>query len=103
MARLMRDAVVSVRSKNAGPFSLTFDLFFADRETFDAIVATGAVTPERVAAMYGLLPEQVRVFAFEPALAIKVSIPRAIVGGDPADRDVAGGQQFAPLLAIELD
>ena len=35
--RTLRDAVNSVRSKNAGPFTVTFDLFFPDRETFKDI------------------------------------------------------------------
>ena len=33
--RHLADTVVSVRSKNAGPFTVTFDLFFPDAETFD--------------------------------------------------------------------
>jgi hypothetical protein len=102
MARL-RDVLSSVRSKNAGPFSLTFDLFFPDRETFDEVVRLGVITPEAVGACYRLAPEQVGVFPFPPALAIKVSIPRTIPGGDPADRDVAGGQQFAPLLDLVVE
>ena len=32
--RTIRDVLVSVRSKNAGPFTVTFDLFFPDAETF---------------------------------------------------------------------
>ena len=44
----------------------------------------------------------VRVFYFEPALAVKISIPRLVSGGAPGDTDVAGGQQFVPLLSIEL-
>ena len=38
----------------------------------------------------------------KPALAIKVSIPRLLPGGSPGDTDVAGGQQFVPLLSIPL-
>ena len=45
---------------------------------------------------------QVRIFEFEPALAIKISVPRLLPGGAPGDSDVAGGQQFAPLLDIPL-
>ena len=102
MTGTIGDLVVSVRSKNAGPFSCTFDLFFDDRAVFDRVVASGAITPAAVAALYRLDPSQVRVFAFEPALAIKVSIPRVVPGGDPGDRDVAGGQQFAPLLELAV-
>ena len=33
-ARTLQDVLSSIRSKNAGPFTVTFDLFFADWETF---------------------------------------------------------------------
>jgi hypothetical protein len=102
MTRRIQDLIVSVRSKNAGPFTYTFDLFFADAATFHEVVASDAINAPTVAALYGLRADQVRVFAFEPALAIKVSVPRPFPGGDPADRDVAGGQQFAPLLDITV-
>ena len=42
MTTTIGDLVVSVRSKNAGPFSTTFDLFFPDRMVFDRVVASGA-------------------------------------------------------------
>jgi hypothetical protein len=100
--RTLQDALSSIRSKNAGPFTVTFDLFFADRETFLDVVDQGVLTKEGVGALYGLEPEQVRIFAFEPALAIKVSVPRLVPGGSPGDSDVAGGQQFVPLLSIPL-
>ena len=100
MSGTLRDRLVSVRSKNAGPFTVTFDLFFPDAAAFDEAVAARIVTPERVADLYGLTPDQVQVFNFAPASAIKVSIPRTVPGGGPGDSDVAGGQQFAPLLSL---
>ena len=100
--RTIREMVNSVRSKNAGPFSLTFDLFFPDAASWHEVVDPGVITPELVAGLYGLRPEQVKVFNFLPALAIKVSIPRLVPGGAPGDSDVAGGQQFAPLLSIAV-
>ena len=96
------DVVVSVRSKNAGPFTVTFDLFFPDAETFHDVCARQVLTPDAVGRCYGLPADQVKIFPFEPALAIKVSIPRLVPGGAPGDTDVAGGQQFAPLLDLAL-
>jgi hypothetical protein len=100
--RTLHSALASVRSKNAGPFTVTFDLFFKDRDTFLDVVGQKVLTKEVVGALYGLEPDQVRIFEFEPALAIKVSVPRLVPGGSPGDSDVAGGQQFVPLLAIAL-
>jgi Domain of unknown function (DUF4387) len=100
--RTLQSALASIRSKNAGPFTVTFDLFFTDRETFLDVVGQKVLTNEVVGALYGLEPAQVRIFEFEPALAIKVSVPRLVPGGSPGDSDVAGGQQFVPLLDIPL-
>jgi hypothetical protein len=100
--RTIRDLVNSVRSKNAGPFSLTFDLFFPDADSWHEVVDRDIITQSRVADLYGLQPDQVQVFNFFPSLAIKVSIPRLVPGGAPGDSDVAGGQQFVPLLSIAV-
>jgi Domain of unknown function (DUF4387) len=101
-SKTLQDALASIRSKNAGPFTVTFDLFFKDRQTYTDVVEQHVITKEVVGALYGLEPDQVRIFEFEPALAIKVSVPRLVPGGSPGDSDVAGGQQFVPLLAIPL-
>jgi hypothetical protein len=101
-ARTVRDTVVSVRSKNAGPFTVTFDLFFPDRETFDEVTGKQVINPDVVADLYNLEPSEVKIFPFVPALAIKVSVPRLMPGGAPGDTDVAGGQQFVPLLSIPV-
>jgi hypothetical protein len=98
----LRDKVNSVRSKNAGPFTVTFDLFFPDEATFRDVCGSKAITTDVVGRLYGLDPSQVRIFEFEPALAIKISVPRLLPGGAPGDSDVAGGQQFAPLLDIPV-
>ena len=99
----IRDVLVSVRSKNAGPFTVTFDLFFPDTETFRDMQQRGAITPEVVGRLYSLAPDVVKVHWLEAALAVKVAVPRLVPGGAPGDTDVAGGQQYAPLLSIPLD
>lgn len=99
----VRDVLVSVRSKNAGPFTVTFDLFFPDAATFHDMQQRAVITPESVAGLYGLVPADVEVHWFEPALAVKVAVPRLVPGGAPGDTDVAGGQQYAPLLSLSLD
>ncbi len=101
--RTIRDALVSVRSKNAGPFTVTFDLFFPDLDTFNDVQRQGVINPAVVGELYGLDPATVKVHWFEPALAVKVAVPRLVPGGAPGDTDVAGGQQYVPLLSITLD
>jgi hypothetical protein len=101
--RTIRDVLVSVRSKNAGPFTITFDLYFPDPETFHDMQQRGVINPDVVAELYGLASDVVKIHWFEPALAVKVAVPRLVPGGAPGDTDVAGGQQYAPLLSIPLD
>lgn len=98
----LRDVVTSARSKNAGPFSVTIDLFLPDLATFEKVRASGVLSPETVGDLYRVPADQVKVHHFQPALAVKISMPRATPGGSPDDIDVAGGQQFAPLLHLGL-
>jgi hypothetical protein len=87
-----------VRSKDAGPFVLTVDLFCRDRAAYDEVVASGIVAPATFAALYGVGADDVEVFLVEAVLAIKVSFPRPVPSGDLADTDITGGQQYGPLV-----
>jgi hypothetical protein len=98
----LRDLAVFVRSKNAGPFVLTIDIFFADEAACRRVLDPGVLAAERVAAIYRIPTEGIRVIHVAQANAIKLSIPRPLVAGDVGDCDVAGGQQFAPILDLEI-
>jgi hypothetical protein len=91
-----------IRSKNAGPFELTFDIMFADAEVYERVKASGALTREAIAAHYKLPAEDVKFFICDNALAFKASIPRPVFQGDIYDSDGHGGQQYAPLMDIEV-
>lgn len=91
-----------IRSKNAGPFELTFDIMFAKPEVYEHVRDSGALTREVVAAQYGLSPDEVKFFVCDNALAFKASIPRPNFQGDLRDSDNHGGQQYAPLMDIEI-
>jgi len=97
------DVAPVIRSKNAGPFHLTFDIMFADPGVFRHLVDTGQITRERFAHSYGLCPDEVRWTVYEPALGVKATIRRSFASGDPSDGDVYGCQQHAPLLLWEVD
>jgi hypothetical protein len=91
-----------IRSKNAGPFVLTFDVMFEDEARYRRVRDSGALSRERVAELYGLPPQQVQFFFCDHALAIKASIPRPVTQGDIGDSDGHGGQQYAPFMSIEI-
>lgn len=91
-----------IRSKNAGPFELTFDIMFDDPAPFARVRDSGVLAPARVAAIYRLPSDRVRVFAVEAALAMKISIPRPRPQGDLLDADSHGGQQYGPLVEVDV-
>jgi Domain of unknown function (DUF4387) len=51
-----------IRSKNAGPFELTFDIMFKDRAGYDLILKTGALSTESIAKIYRVELEEVRLY-----------------------------------------
>jgi hypothetical protein len=92
-----------IRSKNAGPFWLTFDVMFDDPEIYRQVRDQQVLSVERVAACYRQDPSSVLVFAHDTALAIKVSFPRPVSSGSARDTDVFGGQQYAPLMDFTVE
>jgi len=100
---MLVDLVDIFRSKNAGPFQITFDLFFPDYASYDRVLASNVLTPERVAPLYGLDQVKVRMIPFRRIRAIKITIDRpGASSGSPGDRDVYGAQQHGPLLCLEV-
>jgi Domain of unknown function (DUF4387) len=101
--RVRLDSIAKViRSKNAGPCLLTLDVMLPDAAAFAYVAARVAPLRSQVARRYGRSENEVAVLPFEPALAVKITLPRDVVSGDVGDRDVYGAQQHAPLLDIEL-
>jgi len=101
MAKL-GDLATLVRSKNAGPFYLTFDVMFDDPAVYERVKKAGVLSRSFIAERYGLSENEVMFFYVDNALAVKASIPRPIIQGDVGETDSYGGQQFAPLLDIEI-
>ena len=99
------DLAQVLRSKNAGPFQITIDLMFADAATYSQVRDGSVLTPDVVAALYGIRPAQVRIICFDRVRAIKVTLPRlsgARGSGSAFDRDVYGAQQHGPLSDLEV-
>ena len=99
----LRELAKVVRSKNAGPYEITFDVLFTDEATFARVRDSGVLTPERLAALYRTSVDQVRVCTFfAPALAFKLTLVRPGAQGGAGERDTFGAQQHAPLLDLEV-
>jgi hypothetical protein len=100
----LREISEVIRSKNSGPYELTFDIFFKDWETFHKFCERKLIGPELVSRLYGIDADQViRIVEFKPAKAIKVTIKRPIPSGALGETDVYGAQQHAPWLDLEFD
>src|SRR3954470_9396168 len=96
------DIAKVIRSKNAGPTTLTLDLLFNDEAGFKLASASKALTADAIAKLYAQPAGKFEVLPYPPALAIKIVMPRRIVSGNPGDSDVYGAQQHGPMPGIEL-
>lgn len=92
-----------VRSKNAGPYRITFDVLFTDRSRYETVRDSGALTPQTVAAAYRIGRGQISsFFTIDQAMAIKVTIIRPRAQGAMGDGDMYGCQQHVPLMNIAV-
>ena len=99
----LSDIAKVIRSKNAGPFEITFDIMFDDAASYERVKRWGGIEKHRIAAAYRIPLASVLVCRpYDPALAFKVTIRRPISSGDIGDTDVYGCQQHVPLTMIEV-
>lgn len=99
---LLQDLAQVIRSKNAGPRRLTLDVMLGSDADYQRAAQSPALTRERIAALYRLATEDVTIHAYPLGRAIKITLARPVMAGDPGDRDVYGAQQHAPLLGVEI-
>ncbi len=98
----LQDAARYVRSKNAGPFWVTFDIFFTDAENFKRYHEAPELADAAIAALYGVTAASVRRFPVPSLSVLKISIPRAAPQGGELERDMHSGQLFVRLLDLRL-
>ena len=98
----VRDVCRHVRSKNAGPFWVTIDLFFNDAVNFDKYAMSPALGPQLFESLYGANPDLVKRIPMQSLNVVKISYPRPQAQGWMGERDMHQGQAFARLLDIEI-
>ena len=99
LADLCRD----IRSKNAGPFWITVDVFFRDRELFDRYADAAALQPDALAPLFGLRPGQLSRYPVPDLAVLKFSYPRRGPQGGMIERDLHGGQQFVCIVDVDVE
>ncbi|MDL2259577.1 DUF4387 domain-containing protein [Deltaproteobacteria bacterium OttesenSCG-928-K17] len=100
----LADLTDVIRSKNSGPYEITFDIIFKDEKIFQTVAQKGLINAKDFAALYHIKESEViSVVEFPPAKAIKVTIVRPISSGALGETDVYGAQQHGPLLGLSFE
>ncbi len=98
----LKDVAQYVRSKAAGPFWVTVDIFCGDAEAFERIRKAPSLSGPEVGRLYGVSENAVKVFEVPALNVIKISFPRREPQGGVHDADSHAGQYFAPLLDLPV-
>jgi hypothetical protein len=92
-----------LRSKNAGPAVVTFDVVFKTPEYFGQAERSPSFALENVCEALRIGVEDVLFVGFvKQALAYKISVMRPYVSGSREDRDVYGCAQHPGLTDLEV-
>ena len=76
-------------------------MFDSDAD-FERAVRAGVITKPWIARIWGRNEADIVLVALPQARAIKFSFPRRPIQGDPGEMDQYAGQQYAPLLDLEI-
>lgn len=89
-----------LRSKNAGPLFITFDLIFDSAENMRHVHER--LTKTAISKAYDVAEEKIDIIAYEVVNSIKITFPRKHISGSLADDDIYGCQQHMPLADIMI-
>lgn len=91
-----------VRSKNAGPFWQTLDVFLPDDASYRVVAEAAALDAQAVGRLYQVDPATVSIYRLPSIRVVKISFPRPVAQGGVQDRDMHAGQQHVPLAQLVL-
>lgn len=89
-----------LRSKNAGPLFITFDLIFNTREDMEYVEKK--LKKSDISKAYDVAEEKIDIISYGVVNSIKITFPRKNISGSLADNDIYGCQQHMPLANIVL-
>lgn len=93
--------VSKVRSKNAGPFWLTIDVFCGDAAVFERVRA--GLRDDVVARLYGVDRQLLKRFDIPSLNVVKFSVPRPVIQGTRTDRDMHGAGWGCLLEELDIE
>ena len=97
----IRDIAQKVRSKNAGPFWVTIDIFCGSPDAY-ARVREGLRTSAAAAAL-GVPTQELKRFDIAELNVIKLSAPRPAVQGTHAERAMHGAGWAVLIAELQID
>ena len=89
-----------LRSKNAGPLFITFDLIFNSKEDMEYVEKK--LKKSDISKAYGVDEGKIDIISYGVVNSIKITFPRKNISGSLADNDIYGCQQHMPLANIVL-
>ena len=92
--------VSRIRSKNAGPFWITIDIFCGSREAFKEV--QHGLDNIQISQLFQIPGQTLKRFEIESLNVIKFSFPRKVIQGDIHDRDMHGAQLAVLLSELQL-
>lgn len=99
MARL-RDKAEKVRSKNAGPFWLTIDIFCGEKTVFQDVCEN--LSNIDIANVLDVDKTELKRFEIASLNVLKISLPRPQIQGSIRDRDMHGASWAAIIGEMEI-
>ena len=96
------DLAELVRSKNAGPFWQTLDVFLPDDSSYRTVAESASISAETIARLYKVPAADVAIYRLPSIRVVKISFPRPSTQGGVEDRDMHAGQQHVPLAQLVL-
>lgn len=89
-----------LRSKNAGPLFITFDLIFNSCEDMEYVEKR--LKKLQIAKAYNVDEEKIDIISYGVVNSIKVTFPRKNISGSLDDNDIYGCQMHVPLANIMI-
>src|SRR5690625_3001397 len=100
----LKDYATIVRSKNAGPFEITIDIMFEDKDRYEFMKENNIINKKLIQQLYQLDEKEIHhLVYFDSAQGIKVTFARKVSSGSINDRDVYGAQQASLLQELEIE
>ena len=94
------EKVSRIRSKNAGPFWITIDIFCGKKEVYKDVCMN--LDNSKIANLLMVKGQDLKRFDIEQLNVIKFSFPRKIPQGHILDRDMHGAQIAVLLSEMEF-